>query len=372
MNGNSNYVKIFALLLVSLLLLGCSGGQPSTPPATTPPATPPVTQPPVTTTPTPPAVTFSPIKMDYQVPDMSGPGRNVDMTLWLEKKMTCNGRDALVGVQKISQGQGNNAWSKVTVYLDNGEFAASEWKSESELAFDDLRSTAQNFEIYLTLNDIFNLGGKNFVTDAVWNSSEPTILKNVESMSSLSNYSIVKTGKTLTNYPVPCTEFRLAEKSAAGYSGTYSICVAGMSNEMPLPFVVAVGYDQEQGGPSWTMKSFSHEASGVVSVSQCLDVVKCSYVPWPSNAQACESQNGTIQGMNDDKGCVTRYECWLPEQRALNRLKDMQAPSCPAPSDALVQAAAVCISEQMDFGVESNSQGCATSVSACRPFGQQQ
>jgi len=360
-------MKLFAVVIVSLMLLGCAGGQPAAP-AQAPATTPPVTTPPVTAPPAPVKEVFKPIKLVYLVKNTGG--NDVTVTLWLEKEKDCNGRKTLAGIENLKMigDKGEGAWAKVTVYTDTGESGVSVTTSRSDMAFDDLKPWAQDLNIYLTINEMFANGGKNFVTDAVWNSTEPTLLKNVESISSFANYSIFRTGKTFTDKALPCVEFKLAEKSSAGYGGTYNLCVAEMSKDVPLPFVVAVGYDVKagEGGPAWSLQSFSNEASGEVFVPQCLEPVKCKYVAVPANSGECTDAGGSMEAIKDDKGCPLRYECWTRDKIVLNELKHRQRPGCADPSAEIVSAARACFDQQKDIDPESNSNGCMVSIRGCK------
>ncbi|MDD2655761.1 MAG: hypothetical protein PHQ80_03790, partial [Candidatus ainarchaeum sp.] len=341
-------------------------GQPSASPASAP-ASGPAAEPNVTVhaEPEPPSVLpFTPVKLVYALPaDMAG-GEELTLTLWLEKRMDCGGREALVGVQSFEMG-GDFAWSKVAVYTDTGEAAVSEWTQEPGLAFDDLDSVASDFDFYLTLNDIFVRGGENFMADQSWNSTAPTILRNVVMGSGISNYSVFRTGNHFADKALPCTEFSLVERGTS-VDGTYSVCVADTGADVPLPFVVSVDFNGDN-GPHWSLSSFSHEPSGVVSVTQCLEPVRCTYVPGPSSAQtsACEARDGAMEAIRDDRNCVSRYECWTLSDLTLDALKSMQNPACADPSAALVSAAVNCISQGKEPSLEYNDSGCISGVSAC-------
>jgi hypothetical protein len=312
----------------------------------------------------PPVPPFTPVKLVYEFPEEFSGGEGITLTVWLERRMDCGGREALVGVQSFEV-DGDSAWSKVTVYTDTGETAVSELTAEPGLAFDDLRPVANDFDFYLTLNDIFARGGKNFLTDQSWNSTEPTILRNVVMGSGISNYSVFRTGNHFADKELPCTEFSLVEKGTS-VDGTYSVCVADVGADVPLPFVVSFEFENE-GGPSWSLSSYSHEASGVVSVSQCLEPVRCAYLPAASAAEAsaCEARGGSMEPIRDESNCIARNECWTLTERALNSLKGMQSPACPDPSAALVSAAADCMSQGKGFGLGYGQSGCITSIGAC-------
>lgn len=358
------------LVLVSLLMLGCTGPAPPVEQPSQPNASGTVSPPPVTVVQnvTPPVVAFNPIKLVYDLPTgMSSGGQDFTLTVWLEKKMECNGRAVLAGVQRFTL-DGDSAWSKVIVYTDTGETAITEWTQESGLAFDDLRPAASDFDFYLTVNDIFARGGKNFMTDQSWNSTTPTILRNVVMGSGISNYSIFRTGNHFADKALPCTEFSLLEKGT-NVDGTYAACLADMGADMPLPFVVSFEFENE-GGPSWWLSSFSHELSGVVSVTQCLEPVRCAYVAGPTSAQtyACEAEGGIFEAIRDDNNCITGYDCLTLAERAAQTIESMQNPSCPAPSQALVNDVADCIAQGASgFDAEYSAMGCITSITACSP-----
>jgi len=357
---------LFGLLLVSLLVLGCAGPAPPVEQPSAPNVSAPVSQPPVAvpnTTVVQPAP-FNPIKLVYVLPaDVYG-GEQYTLTLWLERKMDCGGREALVGVQSFAIG-GDTAWSKVIVYTDNGETAVSEWAQASSLAFDDLQPAASDFDFYLTLNDIFARAGENFMTDQSRNSTTPTILKNVVMGSGLSNYSVFRTGNSFTNKALPCTEFSLVERGTS-VDGTYAVCVADTSANVPLPFVVSADFIGE-GGPHWSLTSFSHEQSGVVSLPQCFEPVRCAYVAGPTSAQAsaCEGSGGSMEAIRDGRNCITGYECWTLSDWALDGLRGMQNPSCPDPSAVVVTAAVDCMSQGLGSGLEYNQNGCIIAISGC-------
>ena len=79
---------------------------------------------------TPPAPpepqTIAPLRLDYELKNF-GPGQNVTLSYFFEKKQTCARGAAYLGVAKLvsSDGRFNNQYAKLAAYEDNGELGLS-------------------------------------------------------------------------------------------------------------------------------------------------------------------------------------------------------------------------------------------------------
>ncbi|MEK6953570.1 MAG: hypothetical protein AABX01_01065 [Candidatus Micrarchaeota archaeon] len=360
--------QIVAIFLISILLLfGCT--QPKPEPTAVPTSIP--TQEPTklaTATPTPvPSPTpeaFQPLRLDYEFKQsggsQGGPSRNQYFTLWLNEKKDCGSRKAYLGVMQSSEDRSmpeqNTAWSKITIYEDDGTMATTNWAGKSDLAFDNAKSANMDFNFFLTLNDIFASAGKNFLTDEVWKSATPVILKNVKFGNNYANLSIMK-GDEESGLTIPCTKFLLLEQGQG--PSEMDACVAKITKKMPLPFTVsykiANDFDME-------LAKVSNEKSSVVYYPQCLEKVSCTPVAQPAQNEqdACRQKNGQFDPINDDRNCVTKYACRTDRDRIIADLR--QAASCGAPSDAIISKALQCRSSNMGWNAQNDQNGCITSI----------
>lgn len=314
---------------------------------------------------------FEPLKLAYELKNFgpTGPGGKSNMTIWLEDKRRCAGREVYVGVMKMSGGGQNSspAWSKITVYADNGETAVSRFENEDKLAFDDIQPEYNQLDVALTMNSIFAYAGKNFNSPDVWMSTAPIILKNVDSGMSMTDYSVIRQEEQATGV-LPCQKFKTVAKGT-NTEGTFNSCVAREVNKIKLPFVVSFAFgDPGQGGPSWQLKNYSKEKSGVAFTPQCMEPVKCSYVKEPVQAErsACASKGGQIEQQRTEKGCVTGYKCFTQEEIVNEGIARMQRPGCPINQDVKNKLLGCRKNNQPNFDVTKYDEGgCALSVS-CR------
>ena len=284
----------------------------------------------------------------------------VSYTLWLNNNMTCNGRQALAGLALMNFSEGQSGYYKVTVYLDNGELVQTGMDQASSLAFDDMVAKENDFvDIPLTLSDIYAAAGQNLLTDRIWNSTSPTMIRNVEHSRSATNFSVSRMGAS-TNGTLPCTMFALAAKGT-DMTGTFNVCVASMNDSLPLPFVVSFSFSDMQNAPSWELKSYSFRSPSVVSAPQCLEPVRCAYVPRPS----INCANGTLEQAKDAKNCVTSYGCVSYRDNALSSIMNSQNSNCPNPSEALINKGIDCIKSNSNIDGPRDNNGCLTDIN-CR------
>ncbi len=366
-------LSAIVLLLFALLFLGagCGNDQPekSAAPVTDNPSAQPAAK-----------EVFEPLKLSYELKNFGpvGPNGKLGITIYLEGKQQCAGRDAYVGVMKTdSDGQNSSQsdspqenysqWSKITVFADNGEIAVSRAENEDKLAFDDMQSEYDQLNISLTLNSIFAYAGKNFNSSDVWTSATPVILKNVDSGMSLTDYSVIRQEEQTTGV-LPCQKFKIVAKGTS-MEGTINACVAKEVNKIKLPFVVSMAFgDQGQGGPSWQLVSYSKERSGITYAPQCMEPVKCAYIKEPTQTErnVCNAKGGQIEQQRTEQGCVAEYKCLTQEEIINNRLSQMQRPGCLI-NEAIKNKLFGCRkNNQPNFDVTNyDESGCAASV-ACR------
>ena len=358
--------KYLAILVLSLLLFGCTGGggQPQQQPPTQPPS---ANQTPPVTPPTPKPSPF-PMKFVYEmVQETMQEGvrvnQTIEMTYWLEDEKNCSGRASVLGIFTMrGVGGGGQPYAKVTVYLDKGEVVISNWQQEADLSFDTATPQASDMDFLLVLNYIFNSAGKNFMNDPVWNSTEPVILREVNAFGSESNISVTKLGES-TSGVVPCTEFSAVIRGAT-FSEQEIACVARITDTNPLPYVVYFKPKEGQGGPSWTLKSVEKAKSNIAKYSQCLSAVVCPKVKALTQEEqsACNQQGGSVESIRNSNNCITEYRCMSLKERAEMQIKNNQAPGCQV-SQQLIDALAACSEQQKNANFERNNQGCITAIS---------
>jgi hypothetical protein len=291
--------------------------------------------------------------------------QTIGITYWLEDEKKCNGRDAVLGLMTmkgVGEGGGGQPYAKITLYLDKGEVAVSNWQSESDLSFDTAKPQASDMDFLLFLNYIFNSAGKNFMNDAVWNSTDPVILKEVYVFGGISNISISKVGE-LTSGVVPCTEFSVAVRGSTGQSQQMKACVAKITDSNPLPYVVYIKPKEGESGPNWNLKSVEKAKSGIAKYPQCLSPVVCSKVSAPTQQEqaTCNQQGGSIESIRDSNNCISEYRCMSLRDRAEMQIRNNQAPDCPLPQQ-LVDALAACWQQQKNADFERGGLGCITAV----------
>jgi hypothetical protein len=326
-------------------------------------------------------IPFEPLKLNYELKNFgpTGPNGKLGISIWLEGKQQCSGREAYVGIVKMdSDGQkfsqpnslqeNYSQWSKITIFADNGVIAVSRPENEDKLAFDDMKSEYDQMNISLTLNSIFAYAGKNFNSPDVWSSTTPILLKNVDSGMSLTDYSVIRQEEQTTGV-LPCQKFKIVAKGT-NMEGVINSCVAKEINNVKLPFIVSMAFGEPgQNGPSWQLVSYSKEKSGIAFVPQCMEPVKCTYIKEPAQTEkiACSAKSGQFEQQRTEQGCVTEYKCMTQEEIITENLLRMQRPGCEA-NQAVVKKLIGCRkNSQPNFDVTAyGDDGCATSV-ACRP-----
>ncbi len=352
--------KYLVFLVLALLLFGCTGGGQQTP-QQTPSANNTPNQTPTAPVTPPPKLSPFPMKLTYTMPQS---GHTIEIVYWLEDGKKCGSRDAVVGLSSISEAgaKGTAPFAKVTVYLDNGELISSNWQQESDLSFDTATSQASDIDFMLFMNYVFNAAGKNFMNDSIWNSTEPMLMKEVYAFGAVSNISVIKNGES-TSGVSPCTEFSVIVKGSTGSSEQFNVCVAKVTDNNPLPYVVYVKPKGGMGGPEWSLKSVEKVKSGITEYPQCLSPVVCPKVnaPTADDLSACAQRNGTIQSIKDDKNCVSEYRCMTLGQRAEMQIRSNQAPNCGV-SQALIDALEACWEQQKNADFSRDTSGCVTSV----------
>jgi hypothetical protein len=249
-----------------------------------------------------------------------------------------------------------SGWAKITIYEDDGTMAVSKIDPKSGLAFDNAKSANMDFDFFLTLNNMFASAGKNFLTDGVWKSTTPVLLKGVQFGNDYSNISVMK-GDDTSEFSTPCTKFTLLEQGQG--PGEMKACVAKITKKMPLPFTVSykIGTDFDI-----ELAKVANEKSSAVFYPQCLEKVKCESVanPLQADIDACQVKKGAMDSVNDDRNCVTKYECRTDRDRVLADLR--QAPNCGTPSDAIINKALQCRSSNMGWNMQNDQNGCITGI----------
>ncbi|MCX6742803.1 MAG: hypothetical protein NT116_01045 [Candidatus Parcubacteria bacterium] len=270
----------------------------------------------------------------------------------------------------VDSGKENSppGFAKITIFSDNGETAVSRFENEDKLAFDDMQSEYDQLNIYLTLNSIFAYAGKNFNSPDVWSATAPIILKNVDSGMSLTDYSVIRQEEQTTGV-LPCQKFKIVAKGT-NMNGTINFCVAKEINKIRLPFVVSFAFGNPgEGGPSWQLKSYSQEKSGVVFVPQCLEPVKCVYIKEPVQAErnSCAARGGQIEQQRTEQGCVTEYKCLTQEEIVSESMSRMQSPGCSINQAVKNKLLSCRKNNQPNFDISKyDENGCALSAT-CRP-----
>lgn len=314
---------------------------------------------------------FKPLKLVYELKNFgpTGPSGKLSMTIWVEGKEMCAGREAYIGLIKMDRGEQNavSEFSKITIFSDNGEVAISKFGNEDKLAFDDMQAEYNQLNVYLTLNSVFANAGKNFNSPEVWSATSPILLKNVDSGMSLSDYSIIRQEEQTIGV-LPCQKFKIVAKGT-NMEGVINACIAKEVNNVKLPFVVSFAYgNSSQGGPSWLLKSYSEEKSGIISVPQCLEPVKCTYVKEPAQAErsSCAAKDGQLEQQRTAKGCVAEYKCFTQEDIVVEAMSRMQNPNCLVNQEVKNKMIACRKSNKPNYDISNyDGNGCALDV-VCR------
>lgn len=317
---------------------------------------------------------MTPLKLEYSLKNF-GPGGESTLTYFLENKKKCNNREAYLGVVKIQgQEQGAGAkpanfptqYAKITVFADNGEMAVSQWGNEENMAFDSATSFYNDFDIPLIMNSLFAYAGKNFNAPENWQSETPILLKNISTGRSVGDYSIIRQEEDQSGL-LPCTKFKIIAKTN-NTNGYFIACLAKQVNNVPLPFVVSFAFENQQ-GPSWQLKSFASEKSGVALVPQCLEPVVCTFVPELSQAERseCDAKKGRVESEFDEKGCVIKYKCMTELDQAEAAVKRVQRTECQVNQGVLNKYMGCLKNNQPNFSpVRYDESGCLLDIT-CRP-----
>ena len=317
---------------------------------------------------TPPAPpepeTIAPLRLDYELKNF-GPGQNITLSYFFEKKQNCIRSAAYLGVAKLasSDNRFNTQYAKFAAYEDNGELGLSTWTNEEGLAFDDAIPYFNDMNVPLFVNELFIAAGKNFNDEDYWQSGAPIILKDVVFGRSKGNYSIIYQGEDAVA-AIPCTKFKIVGKTT-NMDGYFNVCVAKKINEVNLPFMVYMEFENEQ-GPQWQLKNAAKEESGVAWTPQCLEAVQCPYVAEPASAERSQCA-GQIEPKNDSNGCVEEYRCVSEIDRAKEAIARAQNPDCAIDQKLLEKYLACRKNNQPNYDpVKYGEDGCLRDIN-CRP-----
>ncbi len=317
---------------------------------------------------TPPAApepqTIAPLRLDYELKNF-GPGQNITLSYFFEKKQTCARGAAYLGVAKLvsSDGRFNNQYAKLAAYEDSGELGLSTWTNEGSLAFDDAVPYFNEMNVPLFVSELFIAAGKNFNDEEYWRSGAPVILKDVVFGRSKGNYSIIYQGEDAAA-AIPCTKFKIVGKTT-NMDGYFNVCVAKKINEVNLPFMVYMEFENEQ-GPQWQLKNAAKEESGIAWTPQCLEAVKCPYVAEPASDDRSRCA-GQIEPKTDSSGCVEEYRCVSEIDRAKEAIARAQNPDCAIDQKLLEKYLACRKNNQPNYDpVKYGEDGCLRDIN-CRP-----
>jgi hypothetical protein len=308
---------------------------------------------------------FKPLKLEYTAGNL-GPLSGATATYWLDQRATCDGREAYQGIMKISSAQEEveGMIAKITVYADNGEMATSNFdKDEEALVFDDAVSYLNEFNLLLTVNSLFAYAGDNFNTSSVWDTTTPVALSDVDSGTSVSDYSLIKQDETTVG-DVSCQQFKIVAKGT-NVDGYFTGCVSrelGIS----LPFIVSFAFENEQ-GPHWELTAHASESSGITYLPQCLEPIRCIYVAQPAEdvRTQCETSGGQQEQIRDEHGCTTEYRCVSGEEYATERIRQYQNPACDV-NEAVKNELVQCQQDgKPNFDGLYNEHGCIYDIE-CR------
>ena len=309
---------------------------------------------------------INPLRLDYAVNNF-GPGGANAFSYYIESKKTCGDREAYLGLMKV---QNNNdpsrsQYAKFSIYADNGQMAASQWNNESNMAFDDAAPFYNETSLPLAISEIFAYAGKNFSSNEYWEAKDPIVLKNVSTGRSTGSYSVIPLEEDNSGL-VPCKKFKVVAKTT-NMDGYFTACVARGIGGISLPIMVSFAFQGEQ-GPSWNLKSFTNEKSGIAWVPQCLKPVICNYVAEPSQAEkiSCNSKKGNFENDFDSQGCIKEYKCLTEIEKANAEISKMQNPSCQINQNVLNKYLQCRKNNKPNFEQTGyNDQGCLTDIN-CR------
>jgi hypothetical protein len=378
---------ILAILIAAglILLFGCTGGQ--TPAAQPPEAPAAAPAPPSSTSsttanperqapeknvtqPAPPSPPpFKPIHLSYllAINEQNGQEQKVNFDYYLQEKATCNGRSALNGFVKVApEGQPGAMYQKLTVYLDSGEAVYSDAISEPDLAFDTAKPKLPDFDSAFYLQTIAARGGKNLLSDEVWNATSPILLKNIQAFGAVSDYSITSSS-TGTVASLPCKKFIAAVKGSS-MQGQLAFCVHHLS-DLPLSILANVQILGEQNAPTWQLAAKTYEKSAMAYYPQCLSPISCPSVALPAQKDydACTAQgNGyVLEPQRDVNNCITAFKCMGLAERARASVSQSQRPGC-AIDEGFIQQVSDCWSKEGNINYQYGDDGCISKVE-CQP-----
>lgn len=311
---------------------------------------------------------LEPLKLVYTLKNF-GPKQELTATFWFEEKKQCGSREAYLGLMKLESDEPDfhPMFAKTAIFVDNGEMAVSKFvTNEEDLAFDDLTSQLNEFNIPLAYNNIFAYAGKNFNAPEVWESTAPIILKDVDSGTSISDYSLIRQTEDSAGL-TPCQKFKLIVKGTS-MDGFFNSCVAKQIGKINLPFIVSLAFANEQ-GPSWALKSYASEKSGIAWTPQCLESVKCQYVAQPSESarRECGLNSGQMETIKDEKGCVKEQKCVTQKEIVEQSISRTQRPGCSINSEVKKKLLNCRKKNQPNFDVTRyDENGCSQEI-VCRP-----
>lgn len=309
---------------------------------------------------------ITPLRLDYTIKNF-GPGGANTFSYYIEKKKSCDNREAYLGLIKIQSNDDNSQpqYAKFTIFADNGQTAVTSWSNETNMAFDDIAPFYNELNLPLMLNELFVYAGKNFNSNEYWETENPVLLKDVSTGRSMGDYSIIPLEED-SNGLVPCKKFKIVMKTT-NTDGYFTACVARKIGDISLPFIVSFAFQNEQ-GPSWELKSFASEKSGIAWVPQCLKPVTCAYITEPSQAEriACSSGGGQIENDFDEQGCIKEYKCLAQLEIASLAISRVQNSGCQI-NQAVLNKYLQCRKNNMpNFDpVAYDNQGCLIDIN-CR------
>jgi len=372
--------SLFAVILLSVLLCGCTqppaglGGE--APESPTPLLTPSPT-PSLEATPAPEERLDLPIKITYVRHMYKGEEKEEEkfdhyVVYYLEREEECTGRDAIVGVlNAYNEGDDpkHTYWAKFTLYLDNGEFGSSGGIPKSELAFDDAEAKRPDYAVITQLNSMFAASGENLNSSNAWESDIPIILKDIYYAGSsfgdiMGDVSLIKKS-TSSEHAVPCTEFSVNIKSKTSFTGETVYCLAGLDSEIGLPYTVSITIPEMKNNNDVELVKVEKASSGATFYPQCMEPVYCGKLNLMSEEEKeeCKAQGNVVQQARDEQGCITGDECLDAREFIKKEIKKSQPPQCPEPSDEFIEEALKCVEAGTEpKSMEPDEQGCFISI----------
>jgi len=350
-------------LIALLILSGCSQPNPQneTPSDTN------NTAPPAAVVPSKPPL--QPIHLSYvfSSPGPQGqPQQKIDVDYYFDESTTCKGRLALNGFMKASSEgqQGGTNYQKVTVYLDNGEAAYSDQLNESSMAFDNATPRAADFDPAFYLQTITATGGKQFLSDEIWNATKPVLFKDISAFGSTGDYSIIFTGND-TVADLDCRKFTISAKTS-NMEGQTVVCIHLLA-DLNFSFLTS-GKFLGDNSISWTLSSLSREKPSLAYYPQCLEPVSCPSVTAPTQQDydACNALGNTIEQQRNSQNCITAFKCITREEQARTSIGQNQRPGC-AVKDEFVQEAANCWKQNGNVNYEQGQDGCIQKINCAMP-----